>query len=282
MKSFILAASLLIPTGAAIASDKCNYTSEAGKEFVFPEATESLQQYGYLGWKNRMSDNSKTLTYRHYHGKHGKLQEQKIEDRFTYWFVAVLENCEKVYTSGGTRSRPKDINEIEKFGGIYFLETLAKAESMIGRSVWMNLNGSAVEKTLFTDDSSTTYSLNHLEPVQIVDIQTRRIGHARGAGPFYLRVQKTNGEQGYVAFNDRYFFSEAPIDPTWDEQLIEAIKQRKIRIGMTEQQLLLSWGKPDKVNSTVGAYGVHEQWVYGQSQYVYMKNGKLDSFQSSR
>jgi len=49
---------------------------------------------------------------------------------------------------------------------------------------------------------------------------------------------------------------------------------------MTRKQASLSWGEPDKINKSVGSWGVKEQWVYG-NQYLYFTNGKLDSFQTS-
>jgi len=43
----------------------------------------------------------------------------------------------------------------------------------------------------------------------------------------------------------------------------------------------LSWGKPEKINKTVGSFGVHEQWVYGSEQLVYFESSKVTAFQSS-
>ena len=41
---------------------------------------------------------------------------------------------------------------------------------------------------------------------------------------------------------------------------------------------LESWGQPDDINRSVGSWGVHEQWVYGD-EYLYFENGKLTSWQ---
>jgi hypothetical protein len=56
------------------------------------------------------------------------------------------------------------------------------------------------------------------------------------------------------------------------------IYQQKIWIGMTRQMLLESWGKPDDINRTVGGFGVHEQFVYGD-KYVYVEDGEVTSWQ---
>ena len=53
------------------------------------------------------------------------------------------------------------------------------------------------------------------------------------------------------------------------------------RIGMTSSQVLneTEWGKPEKVNKTITAAGVREQWVYWSGEYLYFNNGKLTTIQ---
>lgn len=58
------------------------------------------------------------------------------------------------------------------------------------------------------------------------------------------------------------------------------IKQRKIQIGMTDEQVLLSWGYPFRINKSVYAWGIEEQWVYERG-YLYFKDGILKSYQTS-
>lgn len=52
-----------------------------------------------------------------------------------------------------------------------------------------------------------------------------------------------------------------------------------IWIGMTEEMILDSMGKPEDKNRTVGSWGVHEQWIYNGDTYLYIENGKLTSWQ---
>lgn len=51
-------------------------------------------------------------------------------------------------------------------------------------------------------------------------------------------------------------------------------------IGMTKDMAIESLGNPETVNSSVGSWGVNEQWVY-YSLYLYFDNGVLTSYQSS-
>jgi hypothetical protein len=49
---------------------------------------------------------------------------------------------------------------------------------------------------------------------------------------------------------------------------------------MTKQQAIMSWGEPSSVNRTITGRIVHEQWVYGDSNYLYFTNGVLTSIQN--
>jgi hypothetical protein len=49
-------------------------------------------------------------------------------------------------------------------------------------------------------------------------------------------------------------------------------------IGMTKEMATISLGKPNRINRSVGSWGVHEQWVY-DSVYLYFENEKLTSYQ---
>jgi hypothetical protein len=61
----------------------------------------------------------------------------------------------------------------------------------------------------------------------------------------------------------------------------DTILNHQIKIGMTKDMIIDSWGKPEEINRTVGSWGVHEQWIYG-STYLYVENDKLTSFQDSK
>lgn len=54
-----------------------------------------------------------------------------------------------------------------------------------------------------------------------------------------------------------------------------------VSIGMTKADVLASsWGKPQRINKTTNAYGTHEQWVYGNGNYLYFENGLLTTIQN--
>lgn len=65
----------------------------------------------------------------------------------------------------------------------------------------------------------------------------------------------------------------------------ELAAQKRIRRGMGQCAMYVSWGKPDRENRSVGSWGVHIQHVYNAGykyipvSYVYTENGKVTSWQ---
>ena len=74
--------------------------------------------------------------------------------------------------------------------------------------------------------------------------------------------------------------------PEWTTKMRALVEEGKINIGMIEEQVLASWGRPKKINKDVGTWGVFEQWVYeapspsyGVTYYVYLENGVVVTWQ---
>jgi hypothetical protein len=61
-------------------------------------------------------------------------------------------------------------------------------------------------------------------------------------------------------------------------------KKPGAKIGMTAPQVIneTDWGPPEHINSTTTGGGLHKQWVYPGSQYLYFENSQLVSIQTRR
>lgn len=57
------------------------------------------------------------------------------------------------------------------------------------------------------------------------------------------------------------------------------ILEGKVKLGMTKEMCRESWGNPYDINRSVGSWGTHEQWVYGDS-YLYFEGNTLTSIQN--
>ena len=58
------------------------------------------------------------------------------------------------------------------------------------------------------------------------------------------------------------------------------VSASKIRLGISECQLLASWGEPESRNRSVGPWGEHIQHVYAGQSFVYTENGRVKSWQN--
>ena len=59
----------------------------------------------------------------------------------------------------------------------------------------------------------------------------------------------------------------------------EAILEGRILCGMMPEHVIASWGHPSKVKRVVNTLGIHEEWTYWDSRYVYFKNRRLEATQ---
>lgn len=57
------------------------------------------------------------------------------------------------------------------------------------------------------------------------------------------------------------------------------ILEGKIWLGMTANMAIQSWGRPEKINTTSGTFGKHEQWIYPNNVYLYFENNILTAWQ---
>lgn len=65
----------------------------------------------------------------------------------------------------------------------------------------------------------------------------------------------------------------------YGQENADLIANKKVKIGMTQEMCLLSWGAPEDVNSTITNGAKSDQWVYSISSYLYFENGILTAIQ---
>lgn len=93
--------------------------------------------------------------------------------------------------------------------------------------------------------------------------------------------QKKESNAKLAAAKARTVRIEAIKAKKWPADIEQAVIDKRDHLGMTDEQVRVSIGKPQKINESGGTWGTHQQWVYG-STYLYFENGILRSYQASR
>lgn len=68
--------------------------------------------------------------------------------------------------------------------------------------------------------------------------------------------------------------------PDWSDEICNMLGNRQIDIGMTKEQVIAGWGRPQSVNKMTTANGTRDQWVYNIKTYVYFENGICTAIQN--
>jgi len=66
-----------------------------------------------------------------------------------------------------------------------------------------------------------------------------------------------------------------------DTMIVNGGRYKKIKIGMTKDEVSYAWGEPLDSRETITSYGTRTQWDYYKfnGAYLYFKNGILTSLQ---
>jgi len=100
-------------------------------------------------------------------------------------------------------------------------------------------------------------------------------------------VNKSGAGKGDPDSEGARYWSRTVEQQKIQEKTDAAIRGGRVFVGMTADDVVRSWGKPNKINRTVLSGLVSEQWVYergsrfGPAQYVYVRNGVVDSVQTT-
>jgi hypothetical protein len=65
------------------------------------------------------------------------------------------------------------------------------------------------------------------------------------------------------------------LNPSVTPEVKQAIQDNKLVIGMTAEEVKLSWREPKKVVETIGDAGTLELWDYGNNHFLTFADGRL-------
>lgn len=267
-----------------------------GDRFIFEKSETAIQygwdlQYYYLTKESKKDEYRRTkLLNKDYGGKIVKIikveEKEGIVFPDTYITFEVEETGEKISLKTNF-SRKYQKEQLDKS---YNKEQIYRLPYLIYLPEIDSFRENYLNKTFYTKFISHG---RQYQPVKIT-----KVGAGSDNGPIRLVFENSKGEQenkdvctcgnnvskGFIDLNyfENYFTKEDPKkDYRGNEDIWDLITEGKIKIGMTESELILSWGQPKKINETVVSSSANKQYVY-YDQYVYVANGLVTSFQSSK
>lgn len=282
-------------------------TKWLGKKFIFLEMSKARQKYGYdlhlsKDWNSSTDINPEleiapthNLRYDKFVGK--VIQVVEIEDESFDPIISFNVEGTKMMVYG----KPFEgyIEDIAPFND------LSKAKAR-----WLGKTIYSKRRSILTYDAGTgnfgEVKVKIATPLKVNDVWWGLQRYA-GEGPaewqgnsietLWLIVETPEGEKGAIPtafswtniYSDRWIesrpwedrvFEENPKDKfKWTEEEWDLISDGKVRLGMTKDEVLLSWGGPSKVNQDMYQGSIREQWIYG-SYYLYFENDKLTAMQN--
>ena len=253
-----------------------------GKRVIFLPEPGSLRKYGYQSFTGG-SGQFGNPTYEEAAGKIGTIVAME-PGQFPKVTVEMEESKRRyvgtVYTETPT--------------GIAFLDEIDQArKDLIGKTFWI------LSSELVTyDEASEKYGsvkVKKFSPVTVVDV----VVGWRNEEPIRLILKSESGDEGYLDVNisgtngskmlvgfghiDKHL---SRVDPKkaypWPKPIWDTIQDEKVALGMTKEQVKMSWGEPKSIAQTVTAAGKSEQWVFGSGAYVYFTGGVVSGIQNEK
>ncbi|MDA3971632.1 MAG: hypothetical protein PF442_09805 [Desulfobulbaceae bacterium] len=254
-----------------------------GEKVVFLPKPRSLQRYGYQDYAYGDDKVGGKIGYNALTGKTAEIVGYKGG---SYKKIALrLEGANSlIYTT----IRGNNIN------GIGFVSEMEEAQKLLGKTVWNKANSTELSDRSMHDHINCTREIGTFEKMQLIGVEWGNYESSPIKFVFktedglsatwegsYSRINDTDNNL-LKPFSENWYLEDPQVlFVSWGKKVMESIESKKIFAGMTKEQVLLSWGEPKKRNTSVGSWGVHEQWVYG-SQYLYFKNGVLSSYQTGK
>ena len=144
----------------------------------------------------------------------------------------------------------------------------------------IDLTGTVAELEAETLRASVAVALG--SPITVVGLDdtyvlARITGHSR---LFRIRVRTQRGTLDDVAKELAVILSkESPLQFARPE-MRAFIERQEVRRGMTQREVSMSWGLPDKITSVPGATGTLEEWIYfAKRVHVFLDNGTVTNWQ---
>jgi len=270
-----------------------------GLRLILLPQSKSLQQYGYQELYRDTDNDYVPLRYTDYVGRiarivgigHGRAPDGKIFDEAE---LQLEDNKETIHgdIDSGCMNDVAPVSDLE-----------AARKRYLGKTLWLaadHLNTYNADKDVSASPASSAWhaafgkvKVKQFSPVKILDIVPgwyastpirfilQEEGNTRQRGYVDVHMSDTNvpeSLQNIGRFEDTFLETDPRKIYAWSPKVWAAIENKEVFVGMTAQQVQMSWGEPKAIHKTSGRT-YEEQWVYGRKNILFMKNGTLRTMQ---
>lgn len=129
---------------------------------------------------------------------------------------------------------------------------------------------------------SNKVTLTDVRPIKWTENDVT-VEHARGVDTIQFRYMSPESRKAWEAEKQphleatRQAFIDDAREVAFQQRVRLAIEAKKIILGMSEANVIASWGRPERINGGGSDPSSLSQWVYGEN-YLYFKNGRLHSW----
>jgi hypothetical protein len=238
--------------------------SWAGKRFIFLPKPKGAEAGTY-------EDFSRVITYQKYGGRVARIVSADDSGSSAYIEFEMEDDGERlrVFTVAGK----------ESVRGVALVDDIENARKQwAGKTVWSKM----LMISSYDEESGavTMTPVKKFGPLKVVDV----VPGWDEEKPVRFKLETPDGKQGFVDLNlsgtnvpkevrlqsrfEGHLMAENPrLKYKWGAGVWSAIEKGQVYAGMTEEQVKMSWGEPEKITRTAAG----EVWTYPSGALVFRK-----------